>query len=208
VLSLLEASLIFLWISSMDAVFAVCGWYIEPAFLYKKADYDSIKREVEAFSDTFIEKNKNNNDIDTIWNEFKTFVKDQVNKYIPKCTIKHNTGYPWITSDLRKVMRKRDRAYSKMQKHGNKGKYRDKFKMLKHLAQKKTREAYWNCISDIIAPVDSTNERPNPKKFFTYLKSIRKESNGVPTLKAFGETVNEIQDKTNLLNRQFQSVFT
>jgi hypothetical protein len=28
-LSLLEASLIFLWISSMDAVFAVCGWYIE-----------------------------------------------------------------------------------------------------------------------------------------------------------------------------------
>ena len=80
--------------------------------------------------------------------------------------------------------------------------------MLKHLAQKKTREAYWNYISDIIAPVDSTNERPNPKKFFTYLRSIRKESNGVPTLKAFGETVNEIQDKTNLLNRQFQSVFT
>ena len=28
----------------------------------------------------------------------KTLVKDQVNKYIPKCTIKHNTGYPWITS--------------------------------------------------------------------------------------------------------------
>jgi hypothetical protein len=50
--------------------------------------------------------------------------------------------------------------------------------------------------------------RPSPKKFFTYLKSIRKESNGVPTLKAFGETVNEIQDKTNLLNRQFQLVFT
>ena len=71
-----------------------------------------------------------------------------------------------------------------------------------------TREAYWNYISDIIAPVDSTNERPNPKKCFTYLKTIRKESNGVPTLKAFGETVNEIQDKTNLLNRQFQSVFT
>jgi hypothetical protein len=62
-----------------------------------------------------------------------------------------------------------------MQKHGNKGKYRDKFKMLKHLAQKKTRDAYWNYISDIIAPVDSTNERPNPKKFFTYLKSISKE---------------------------------
>jgi hypothetical protein len=64
--------------------------------------------------------------------------------------------------------------------------------MLKHLAQKK------NYISDIIAPVDSTNERPNPKKFCTFLKSIRKESNGVPILKAFGETVNEIQDKTNL----------
>jgi hypothetical protein len=45
-------------------------------------------------------------------------------------------------------MRKRDRAYSKMQKHGNKGKYRDKFKMLKHLAQTKTREAYWNYISE------------------------------------------------------------
>ena len=74
--------------------------------MYKKTDYDSIKREVKAFSDTFIEKKKNNNDIDTIWNELKTFVEDQVNKYIPICTIKHNTGYPWITSDLRKVMRK------------------------------------------------------------------------------------------------------
>jgi hypothetical protein len=69
----------------------------------------------------------------------------------------------------------------------------------KHLAQKKkTRETYWNYISDIITPVDSTNERPNPKKCCTFLKSIRKESNGVPILKAFGETVNEIEDKTNL----------
>jgi hypothetical protein len=67
-------------------------------------------------------------------------------------------------------MRKRDRAYSKMQKHGKKGKYRDKFKILKHLAQKKTREAYWNYISDIIDPVDSTNERPNTKKLLTYKK--------------------------------------
>ena len=54
-----------------------------------------------------------------------------------------------------------------------------------------------------IAPDD----KPNPKKFFSFLKATRKETIGVPPLKHQGKTSNDTIDKANALNNQFQSVF-
>ena len=83
-------------------------------------------------------------------------------------------------------------------------KMRNDYKHLKHLVQKETRKSYWDYISNIIAPDD----KPNPKKFFSFLKATRKETTGVPPLKHQGKTSNDTIDKANALNNQFQSVFT
>ena len=69
-------------------------------------------------------------------------VHKPVDKYIPQRTIKHQQhGYPWITTELQRMIRKRYRLYNKIKKMGN-TKMRNDYKHLKHLVQKETRKSY------------------------------------------------------------------
>ena len=172
-------------------------------YLFKKADYDSMKRESNYLLNDFINKHQKSMDINQMWEEFKNHIHKLLEKYIPQRTIKHQHGYPWITTELRRMIRKRDRLYNKIKKMGN-TKMRNDYKHLKHLVQKETRKSYWDYISNIIAPDD----KPNPEKFFSFLKATRKETTGVPPLKHQGKTSKDTIDKANALNNQFQSVFT
>ena len=59
-------------------------------------------------------------------------------------------------------------------------------------------------MTNIISP-DSTS---NPKKFWNFIKSKRKESSGVAPLKVSdGITYSEPSRKADILNKQFSSVF-
>ena len=50
--------------------------------------------------------------------------------------------------------------------------------------------------------------KAKPKNLFSYIKSIRTENSGVAPLKSDGTLFTDTQDKANILNNQFQSVFT
>ena len=77
-----------------------------------------------------------------------------------------------------------------------------KYKECKKALQKHERQAYWTYINDII-------EAEDPEKiFWNYIKSLRKDSTGVSPLKDNGRLFNSPKDKANILNRQYQLVFT
>ena len=69
-------------------------------YLFKKADYDSMKTESKTLLNDFINKHQKNMDINRMWEEFKNNIHKLVDKYIPQRTIKHQHGYPWITTAL------------------------------------------------------------------------------------------------------------
>ena len=48
----------------------------------------------------------------------------------------------------------------------------------------------------------------NQKKFWSYIKALRKENTNVPVLKKNGTNYGTSLDKAEILNNQFQSVFT
>ena len=52
------------------------------------------------------------------------------------------------------------------------------------------------------------NVRPNTKQLFSYPKNCRQDSHGTAPLKENGKTCTDNVKKANLLNTQFQSVFT
>ena len=162
-----------------------------------------MKTETDTFVKGYVEKHQICTNIDEMWTELKDHIHNTVNKHVPQTTVKHHHGYPWITSELRRLIRKRDRTYNKMKKSG-KAELRKHYKNLKHIVQKETRKAYWDYISNIIAP----DEKSDNKKFFSFLKSMRKETAGVPPLKHQGTTASDTIDKANTLNNQFHSVFT
>ena len=85
-----------------------------------------------------------------------------------------------------------------------------KFKECKKAVQKTDRQSYWTYINNIIETGDPDNDHAQPmqKRFWNYIKSLRKDSTGIAPLKDNGRLFNTCKYKADILNRQYQSVFT
>ena len=68
------------------------------------------------------------------------------------------------------------------------------------------RNAYWQYLEDVIFTQDS--EPGKNKKFYTYIKHNKTENCGVAPLKHDGQTFTDSTAKANILNKQFESVFS
>ena len=107
-------------------------------------------------------------------------------------------------------MRKRDKLYQK-QKTGS-GKDRCHFKRVKHLVQLKIKNSYENYLADILG-VGYCDENEgsgfSPKKLFSLIKNSRQDNRGISTLRDSENILHSGNvKKANLLNSQFQSVFS
>ena len=79
---------------------------------------------------------------------------------------------------------------------------------MKHWVQKEMRIAYYNYINNIISPsVDGCISSCN-KNFWSFIKHLKKDNVTIPTLLDNGAEVSDNMGKTEVLNRQFKSVFT
>ena len=65
-------------------------------------------------------------------------------------------------------------------------------------------------ICDILIdePGQYETAKAKPKNLFSYIKSTRSDNTGVAPLKKDGKLVTDTEEKANILNQQFQSVFT
>ena len=81
-------------------------------------------------------------------------------KHVPSKLSRSKQTYPWITTEISKIINKKNKAGRKARKTNNQ-KDRDRFLKLKVETQKAARKAYKNYIHDIISP-DQTG---NPKRF-------------------------------------------
>ena len=99
-------------------------------------------------------------------------------------------------------MRQPFRKMKKIRSENGKRKYKES----KKVVQKTERQSYWNYINNIIETDELGNEHPpKQKKFWTYIKSLLKDSTGITTLKDNGRLFNASKDKADILNRQFFS---
>ena len=65
--------------------------------------------------------------------------------------------------------------------------------------------AYWDLVEKIISPMNESGENwTGMKKFWQFIKSMRKDYMGVPALKDKGMTVIDARAKADLLNKQFE----
>jgi hypothetical protein len=56
--------------------------------------------------------------------------------------------------------------------------------------------------------MNQTNHQAKHKKLFQYIKSIRTDNSGIPAPSKGGDLIADTVEKANMLNEQFQSVFT
>ena len=144
-----------------------------------------------------------------LWDKFRTIVTDLMQKYIPTITLnRKKIRKPWINRKVKSQMRRRDKLFRRMKKTKNDSDI-SKYKECKKALQKHERQAYWTYINGIIEADDPEVDRPpKQKRFWNYIKSLRKDSTAVSPLKDNGRLFNSAKDKADILNRQYQSVFT
>ena len=183
--------------------------------LYKKAEWN--KGEELDSTRAQIEESKDTKTVNELWLMFKEAVTSAVKKFVPSKICKKRERLPYMTSEIVKLIRRRDRTYKKRQKarrnfDRSSAGYQNadkKLKLLKKEIQTKLRQAYWKYIESIITPLEEDNEPTSGmKRFWQFVKSKRKDRTGVATLKVNGNSISNPKDKANELNKQFESVFT
>ena len=180
---------------------------------YKRASWDRIKAALNAMRQEILEKVRTASSIDSIWTLFREKLCEAINEHIPTRTIKESMRLPWVTTSLRRLGRRRDRASKRARRNGHDPRLRALARQLKHDHQRAMRKAYWDFIDNLIS-IDNedhllTDKRPpKQKRLFQYIKSLRKECSGVPSLKQGDRLITDTIGKAEALNDQYQSVFT
>jgi hypothetical protein len=174
--------------------------------LYNKADWDSLRTHTENLN-IKIQQESETAPVESLWISFRDGLTEGIRKYIPHRSTNTKSSLPWITPSIRHLIHKRDRAYRAMKK-SNTENHRQNLKSLKAKLQRELRRAYWDHIEGIIIPSESDTNPVVSKKFYSFLKYNKTDKTGIAPLREHGILHNSPKDKAQILNRQFQSVFT
>ncbi|MEW8544058.1 MAG: reverse transcriptase family protein, partial [Candidatus Thiodiazotropha sp.] len=197
--------------------------YIKPQYsvqkprmmhVYKRADWEGLDEYMLDFRRSFMEDHESKS-LNQLWLGFKTALQSGIDKYVPSKAIRSKSSLPWITQDIRRCMHKRDSLYQKYKQH-RRLKDRLEFLDARHLVKQKLKQAHDRYILEILGLCEQDEQQPEQpgktsycsKKLFSLLKNAKKDSQGVAPLSHDGILHTENTEKADILNAQFQSVFT
>ena len=181
---------------------------------YNRVKWEDFKRAGREVGRAVLEASDAGQNVTSLWNILRDGIKDAIKQHIPTKTLKDRKGLPWVTTALKRLMRKRDKARQKWRKSkGPSGsELHIKFQKLKKQTQSAMRRAYWTYIESIIT---DTDEYPQPgitskvsKKFWGFIRRLKRDNSGIAPLKEDSVLHSNSAKKAEILNNQYQSQFT
>ena len=169
---------------------------------YTKADPTKAHQLLKEATDVYFSSSPDLRTLDENWNIFKKTVCDTMESCIPHKLSKGKISHPWISRDIVRHMRKRDRLYHKA-KASKDQKDWAKYKVQRNKVQRLVEKAHMEYLNNIVG----NSLASDGKMFWSYVKSKRKETLGIPTLKTSSGMHYTSQSKAAALNAQFSSVF-
>ena len=161
--------------------------------LYHKADWEGMAKNLNGLILPA-------GDIQHKWDFLESTLQSLVKKFVPARQSRPNDQKPWVTSELKTLFHKCDRAFKRQKKD------------LRHKAQKEERAAYRTYIDSIFDLDSGSSTAPSDKssvlkRFWSFVKSKKKNSCGVAPLRKNGTLVSDAKGKADILNQQYSSVF-
>ena len=177
-------------------------------FQYRKADYDAMKQELRSSQAEFQEAAKTK-DVEHLWKTFKNKVHSLMQSHIPSKILRGNrVQKPWVSRQVKTLMRKSKKQFRKQRKT-KKAKDIRQYKETKARLQKAERHSYWQYVDNLIEIGDPDQQhQPKQKRFWSYVKSLQKDTGGVAPLKDNGRLHADPKEKADILNRQYESTWT
>ena len=170
-------------------------------YQYKKADWETLNKDCEELSASIKTRYDAGDCINQLWDLFKSKLNETIGSNIPSKLIHNSNNLPWITKDLRKMIRKK----TKLHRQAKKTKNWDKFHNHQRACKKAFKRAEWDYVNKNIMEGLSEN---NTKPFWRYIKAKKTDNLGVSPLLSKGKLHSESKSKAEILLNQFSSVFT
>ena len=170
-------------------------WY------YDKGDYNALRNKARQTDWDSL----HDNDINTYANNISNHIVDIAAECIPNKTVRIKPSEPpWITTYIKRYIRKRKRSYKKA-KRTNSHQDWQKFKTLRNKTTQIIRDAKQTFYDNIAAKL--TSNSISSKGWWSILKSFIKPNNkaSIPPIEDNDQVYTNEHDKANILNSFFQS---
>ena len=123
-----------------------------------------------------------------------------MDKFVPKKQISGRRKIPWLTSEIKRLIKKKHRLYRKAKINDHPEDWQS-FRDQRKFVQKAMKKSHMDYLNNMF-------EEDGNKNMWRYIKNKKSSSSGVGTLHANGQTAIDPLDKAKMLNDQFSSVFT
>ena len=172
-------------------------------FLYHKSKLEAIRADMLKFQESFFQSDPYSKSVETNWIQFKATIMESITNYVPQKTCKSSNDLPWLTHDIRKLMRSRRHWYDRA-KISNSDSDWTAYRKTRNLVNSKLEVAH----SSYQARLFDTSFSGNKRQFWKYVRAMRRQSFTIPSLVCKGKELSTARDKASALNTQFESVFT
>ena len=92
--------------------------YCIQVYCYKSADWDKLKDDIDKLNREYFDMDPNSQDIDINWTFFRKRLTTLINNNIPRRCTKAKTHLPWITRELIRMQRRRNKSHKKAKQTG------------------------------------------------------------------------------------------
>ena len=142
--------------------------------MWGKANIQGIKDMCKELSNSIIQGYTSKSNMDDVWSLFKDGCQKIIEDNVLSRTTSQRFTQPWIDRDVRRITRLKRRWFRRagISKHPEDW---FRYKALKKKAQKTCRVTHDNYTNDML-----TNDNKNPKRYWNFIKSRKKDSTCVP----------------------------
>ena len=170
--------------------------------LWNRADVNKIKEETHAFRNTFLKTFSTSSNVNEMWEYIKKEIFNIIDKHVPFKMTSSKTHQPWINTETKKLIRKKNRWLHKA-KTSNSDKVWKIYRKIKSVTQRTCRQTHEEYLKTLFK-----NDRSN-KKLWSYIKSRKQQNIGIPEIKDQNNIpTSDPVKKANLIRQQFDSVFS
>ena len=199
-------------LSDHDIVSGTIKMFIPPikkprrkVYLYQKGDYESMRKDTLQFAkEKYFNGHSDTRSVQENFDLLTSFIQDSADKHIPSKTSGSVSSIPWITPEIRRKIRRKNKTHAKAKKTGS-SKLRSKFETLRREIKADVRKQHDLYVNNLVGDV-----KANPRDFYRYINSQKKDTQGIPPLKKKnGKGVAQSDlEKAEEFNGQFTDVFS
>ena len=139
-------------------------------YLYQKGDYESMRKDTLEFAqEKYFNGHLDTRSVQENFDLITSFIQDLADKHIPSKTSRSVSSIPWIISEIRRKIRRRNKTHAKAKKTGSSKLKVSKFETLRREIKAEVRKQHDLYVNNLVGDV-----KANPRDFYRYINSQKK----------------------------------